>query len=104
VTQPFVVTISHSLGKQEASRRLQDGLAEATRALADNKMVLTEYTWEENRAAFTVGVAGQTARGTIDVEDSQVRLEIYLPWMLSLIASHVQPYIEERGLALLAAK
>ena len=104
MTQPFVVTISHTLGKEEAARRLQGGLAEATRALADNKVILADYTWQENRAAFTVKAAGQTATGTIDVEDAIVRLEVQLPWMLGLIASRAKAYIEKRGLALLAAK
>jgi len=103
VSKPLVVTISHSLGKEEALRRLQGGLAETMRLLA-NKVVLVENAWTDNRANFSVRAVGQTVTGTIEVEADVVRLEAQLPWLLAMFAERVKTYIASRGTLLLGRK
>ncbi|MBV9220336.1 MAG: polyhydroxyalkanoic acid system family protein [Methylobacteriaceae bacterium] len=103
MSKPLVVTISHSLGKEEALRRLQGGLAETMRLLA-NKVVLVENAWTDNRANFSVRAVGQTVTGTIEVEADVVRLEAQLPWLLAMFAERVKTYIASRGTLLLGRK
>ncbi|MBV8566729.1 MAG: polyhydroxyalkanoic acid system family protein [Methylobacteriaceae bacterium] len=104
MSKPLVVTISHSLGKEEALRRLQGGLAETMRLLAANKVVLVENAWTDNRANFSVRAVGQTVTGTIEVEADVVRLEAQLPWLLAMFAERVKTYIASRGTLLLGKK
>jgi hypothetical protein len=51
-----------------------------------------------------MNVAGQTARGLVDVEDTQVRIELELPWVLAAIAKRVRGVIDQRGRGLLEKK
>lgn len=104
VTKPLIVTISHTLGKVEATRRLRTGLAEVKNALAANKVVLVDYSWADNRAQFSVRALGQTVSGTIEAEDEIVRLEAQLPWLLSVFAERVKNYVARRATLLLEKK
>ena len=60
--------------------------------------------WTADRLDFGMSVAGQTARGLVDVEDTQVRIELELPWVLAAIAKRVRGVIDQRGRGLLEKK
>ena len=60
--------------------------------------------WTGDRLDFGMSVAGQTARGLVDVEDTQVRIELELPWVLAAIAKRVKGVIDQRGRGLLEKK
>ena len=51
-----------------------------------------------------MSVAGQTARGIVDVDDTQDRIELELPWVLAAIAKRVKGVIHQRGRGLLEKK
>jgi hypothetical protein len=40
---------------------------------------------------------GQNTTGTIDVTENQVRLEVQLPWLLSLLANRAKALVEKQG-------
>jgi hypothetical protein len=104
VSKPFSVTISHTLGKDEAARRIKGGLGEVTKSLADNKVVLVENAWTGDRAEYSVKAVGQTVTGTIEVGDDFVKVEAQLPWVLSVFAEKAKGYIASRGSLLLEKK
>jgi hypothetical protein len=43
----------------------------------------------------------QTITGAIEVLDDAVRIEVYLPWMMSLLADTVAKQVRRRGIAML---
>jgi hypothetical protein len=43
----------------------------------------------------------QTITGAIEVLDDAVRIEIHLPWMMSLLADTVAKQVRGRGIAML---
>jgi Putative polyhydroxyalkanoic acid system protein (PHA_gran_rgn) len=103
MSPPLVITIPHRLGKQEALRRLQQGLGNAGSNFS-HLFSIQEQTWTGDHLQFRVSALGQSANGTIDVADDSVRLEVFLPWLLAKLAETLQPLIRKEGTLLLEKK
>ena len=99
---PLVVSIPHSLGREEATRRLKAGLTRAAERIPVLKV--DEERWEGDRMAFRVRALGQPASGHVDVADDHVRVEVVLPWLLQRFAEAAQAAIRNRGQLLLGKR
>jgi hypothetical protein len=99
---PLVVSIPHSLGREEAMRRLKTGLSRAATSVP--MLSVDEERWEDNRMVFRVRAMGQAAAGSVDVADDHVRVEVVLPWLLQRFAEVAQAAIRSRGNLLLTKK
>ncbi len=102
MSKPLVVSIPHSLGKEEALRRLRPGLSRA--AASFPVLTVDEEQWDGDRMNFRVRALGQGASGTVDVAEDQIRLEVTLPWLLQKFAAVAQAVIQTRGQLLLGKK
>ena len=102
MSAPLVVSIPHSLGRDEAMRRLKAGLTRAATSVPVLKV--DEERWEDNRMIFRVRALGQAASGHLDVDDTHVRLEVTLPWLLQRFAEVAQIAIRNRGNLLLTKR
>jgi hypothetical protein len=100
--QPLVVNIPHTLGKDEAIRRMKSGFASASSNIPI--LQVEEQTWSDNRLAFKIAALGQSASGTADVDDTNVHIEIMLPWLMQRVAELVQSAIKTRTQVLLEKK
>ena len=100
--QPLVITISHSLGKEEATSRLKSGLAHATASIP--MLSVDEEVWSGDRMDFRMTALGSQASGNVQVTDNDVRFEIALPWLLQTFAEKIQGAITARSQALLEKK
>jgi hypothetical protein len=98
--QPLIVSIPHRLGRHEAKRRLDSGIARLRPELAGMISTL-DYAWEQDRLNFNVSAMWQTITGAIEVLDDAVRIEVHLPWMMSLLADTVAKQVRRRGIAML---
>ena len=103
MSKPLVVSLPHHLGKQEALRRLKDGIVHLKTSQA-GKMSVIEEQWQDDRLTFRVAALGQTASGTIDVLDDQVTCSVQLPWVLALLAEKARGLIQKEGHLLLDKK
>ena len=103
MSEPLVVVISHHLGKDEALRRIKDGLGRA-RAEFGWLLSLEEEVWNGDRLTFRVTALGQHAFGIIDVYEAGVRLEVTLPWLLARFAHAAQRVIGQKGQLMLEKK
>jgi putative polyhydroxyalkanoic acid system protein len=103
MSKPLVVSIPHQLGRQEAARRIQSGLATA-RTHYSAFFTIHEETWTEERLVFNIRTLGQSAAGLIDVGDDHVRLEVTLPWLLAKIAQRFTGAIRKEGTVMLEKK
>ena len=97
--EPVVITISHSLGKDEAVRRLRPALTKA--AASFPILTVEQEVWEGDRMTFRVSALGQSAAGTVEVVEGSVRLEIRLPWLLARFVGAIRKTIESQGQVLL---
>jgi len=102
MSAPLVVSIPHSLGRDEAIRRLKTGLSRAASSMP--VLSVDEERWEDNRMNFRVRALGQAAVGHVDVADDHVRVEVMLPWLLQRFAEVAQAAIRSRGNLLLTKK
>ena len=102
MSAPLIVSIPHSLGKDEAMRRLKPGFSRATANFPLLKF--DEQTWTESRMTFRARAIGQVVSGTVDVGDRDVRLEVVLPWFLQKLAEVVHRAFEDRTKLLLEKK
>src|SRR5437868_813862 len=102
MSAPLIVAIPHSLGREEASRRLRNGLTRAASNVPTLKV--DEERWEGDRMIFRVRALGQAAAGHVDVEEDHVRVEVALPWLLQRFAEAAQAAIKNRGKLLLTKR
>src|SRR5580704_13164293 len=96
MSKPLMITISHSLGKDAAVTNLKSGLHDAQSKFGQF-VSIQEETWIDNRLQFRVSALAQSVSGTIDVFEDHVKLEIFLPWLLSKIADAIQPLIRREA-------
>jgi putative polyhydroxyalkanoic acid system protein len=102
MSAPLVVSIPHSLGREEAMRRLKTGLSRAATSVPVLKV--DEERWEDNRMIFRVRALGQAATGHVDVDEDHVKVEVTLPWLLQRFAEAAQTMIRDRGRLLLTKR
>ena len=102
MSAPLVVSIPHSLGREEAMRRLKEGLSRTASSVPVLKV--DEERWEDNRMIFRVRALGQAAAGHVDVADDHVTVEVMLPWLLQHFAQAAQVAIRNRGNLLLTKR
>jgi hypothetical protein len=102
MSAPLIVSIPHSLGREEAMRRLKTGMSRAAESVP--ALSIDEERWDDSRMIFRVRALGQVAAGQIDVEEKFVRLEVTLPWMLQRFAEVAQIAIQKRGQLLLTKR
>ena len=100
MTQPLVVSVPHQLGKDEAIRRLKSGL-ETVRTKFGQVFIVQEQSWTDNHPLFRISALGQSATGTIDVEEDHARLEVTLPWVLAQVAKTIQSAVQKQGTLML---
>jgi hypothetical protein len=103
MAEPLVVTIPHSLGKDEAARRIKAGFGRAKNEFAALLTVENE-AWTGDRLSFSAKALGQRAAGYIDVYDGAVRVEVTLPWLLARFAHAAQRVIGHKGQLMLEKK
>jgi len=103
MSDPLIVVIPHRLGKDEALRRIKDGLGRAKTEFAW-LLSLEEETWTGDRLTFRTSALGQRASGFIDVYEGAVRLEVTLPWLLARFAHAAQRVIGQKGQLMLEKK
>lgn len=96
---PIVITVSHSLSKDEVLRRLRPAIGQAAQAFP--MLTVEQEEWHGDRMEFRVRALGQPVGGNVTVGDTDVRLELQLPWLLARFAASVQRAIAMRGRVLL---
>jgi hypothetical protein len=64
-------------------------------------MELVEEAWQGDCLRFGVSAVGYTIRGTVEVEETQVRVEVMLPWLLAAFAEKLKIGVQKQGQVLL---
>ena len=98
--QPLVVVVPHRLGRQAARDRLESGLTRIRSEVAAYAASVDSH-WSNDHLVFSVRALGRTFTGKVDVLDDAVRLEVDLPWLLSLAAKTIVAHIRHTGTFLL---
>jgi hypothetical protein len=91
------ITVSHELGREAALGRIRGGIDRIRDKLGLVRMQLVEEEWQGDTLRFGVAALGQTVRGSLDIEDELVRVEVMLPWMLAIFAEKLKLGVEKQG-------
>lgn len=103
MSKPLVVVIPHQLGRQGAKQRLESGIGQLKAKFGDQIASVTD-AWTGDRLDLDVRAMGQTVTAALDVGETDVRVEVQLPWMLALIAEKAKGFIGREGTLLLEKK
>ncbi|RUO98474.1 polyhydroxyalkanoic acid system family protein [Hyphomicrobium sp.] len=100
MAEPIVITIPHRLSKDEAIRRLKNGLGSANLPF----LTIEREEWTGDLLEFSLKAMGQQATGTALVQDSAVQLTLVLPWLLHRFAELASGALTKRTKLLLEKK
>ncbi len=103
MSQPFTASVPHKLGRTEATRRLQSGLATTREKFGQHVQILDE-TWTDSHLDFRVAVLGKHAQGTVDVAEDAVHLSVELPFFLSMLANKAKELVQKQARLMLEKK
>lgn len=95
------VPIAHSLGKEEALRRLHARSGDLA-GMMPGGMADVAVTWpSEDRMALGVTAMGSSVNAVVEVGESQVVVEVVLPMALKFFEPLIRGAVEKNGQKLL---
>jgi hypothetical protein len=103
MSKPLVVTIPHNLGREEAVRRIREGLVGVQARFAGH-LAVHEQRWTGDHLDFHVAALRQDVRGMLDVGTDTVTLSVDLPWVLAVLAEKAKGLITRQGQLMLEKK
>ena len=99
MTQPIEVDLPHSLGKDEARRRIANNLHKLEQHIPGGAQV--QSGWTGDQLNLDIAAMGQSVAAQIDVMDNKVRLKVLLPPMLGMFSGLIQGVLQKKGSVLL---
>ena len=99
MTQPIDVDLPHTLGKDEARRRIANNIHKLQEHIPGGAQV--QSGWAGDQLNLDVAAMGQSVTATIDVKDKSVHLKVLLPGMLGMFAGVIQGALQKKGGVLL---
>jgi len=95
------VSVPHNLGQDEAKSRVTRLIAESREKFGDKVSDLRE-TWNGHLDTFSFRAMGFSVDGQLDVQPSEVRIEINFPWAALPFKGRVENEIVKHAEELLA--
>jgi hypothetical protein len=95
------IALPHSLGKEEARRRVRERSGEIANFVPGFASVSTVWAGDD-RMNLTVGAMGQELTGAIEVGENEVAFTVELPAALGFIEPMIRSQIEAKGRKLLS--
>jgi len=99
MTHPIQVDLPHSLGKDEARRRIANNTHKLQEHIPGGAHV--ESGWAGDELNLRIQALGETVQAAVDVDETVVRLKVLLPGMLGMFSGLVQAALQKKGNVLL---
>lgn len=99
MTQPIDVDLPHSLGKDEARRRIANNLHKLTDHIPGGAQV--QSGWTGDQLNLNIAAMGEAVNATIHVMDTKVHVRVALPGMLGMFSGLIQGALQKKGNVLL---
>lgn len=97
MTAPTIIDIPHSLGREEAKRRMATRVDKLASHIPGGAATVTSSWPSADRLALTVATMGVEVPCTVDAEDSRLRVTLHLPGMLGLMAGPISAIVQKQG-------
>lgn len=105
MARPITVSIPHTLGREDARRRITQGFANIEQQITGGmKLVSLEQRWEGDRLHFQGGALGQSISGRLDVLPDSIQMQIDLPDLLAAVADRIKGALQQTTRKLLGDK
>ena len=99
MSQPIDVDLPHSLGKDEARRRIANNVHKLEEHIPGGAQV--QSGWNGDQLNLNIAAMGESVNATIDVMDSKVHLRVLLPGVLGMFSGIVHAALQKKGSVLL---
>lgn len=99
MSQPIDVDLPHSLGKDEARRRIANNVHKLEEHIPGGAKVSSG--WNGDQLHLNIAAMGESVNATIDVMDAKVHLKVLLPGMLGMFSGIVRAALQKKGSVLL---
>ncbi|RST29906.1 hypothetical protein HMF7854_03005 [Sphingomonas ginkgonis] len=99
MSQPIHVDLPHTLGREEAKRRIAANLHKLQNHIPGGAEVSSD--WAGDRLDMTIAAMGQAVDAQLGVEDRFVRVNIVLPGLLGMFAKPIEAALRAKGSDLL---
>ena len=91
----MTIQVEHALPKEEAKHRIE-GLIEHYRQEYKNELQDLAIVWTEDTAHIRVKAKGYSSAGTLEIKDSVVDLDFYVPFLLQVFGKKIKSVIHDR--------
>ncbi len=95
MSQPIEVDLPHSLGKDEARRRIANNIHKLESHIPGGAQV--QSGWAGDQLNLEVRALGDSVNATIDVQDTKVHLKVLLPGLLGMFSGAIQAALQKKG-------
>ncbi len=99
MSQPIDVDLTHSLGRDEARRRIANNIHKLQEHIPGGAQV--KSGWTGDQLNLDVAAMGQSVAAAIDVMDTKVHVRVMLPGMLGMFSGLIQGALQKKGSVLL---
>ena len=99
MSQPIEVDLPHSLGKDEARRRIANNIHRLTEHIPGGGHV--ESGWTGDRLNLKVQAMGDSVQVAVDVQETKVHVKVLLPGLLGMFSGPFQAFLQAEGSVLL---
>lgn len=96
------IAIPHTLGREEARRRMRANGASIGDAVPGGLAQVSASWPNDDRMVLAISAMGQTMEGNVEIEDDRLLFTLDLPFMLSFAEPMVASMVRDQGQYLLA--
>lgn len=101
---PTIIDIPHTLGRDEARRRMEAGIGKLASHIPGGAATVTHSWPSQDQLSLTVATMGVEVPCSVDAEDAHLRVTLQLPAMLSLMSGPIKAIVQQQGERLLLDK
>ena len=91
----MTIQVEHTLSKQEARHRIEE-LIEQLRQEYGNDLQSLVVDWRDDIAHIRLQARGYSTAGSLEIKDSVVDLDFYVPFLLQVFGKKIKSVIHDR--------
>jgi hypothetical protein len=91
----MTIQVEHTLPKPEAKHRIE-GLIEQLREEYKHELQHLVVDWTEDTAHIKLQARGYSTAGSLEIKDSEVDLDFYVPFLLQVFGKKIKSVIHDR--------
>lgn len=91
----MTIEVEHALSKQEAKHRIEELIERYTQEYRNELQDLV-VNWTDDTAHIRVKARGYSSAGTLEIKDSVVDLDFYMPFLLQVFSKKIKSVIHDR--------